>query len=80
MSLFFDTKVQFVDNDTVSTIVVFHPFESIFAVAGYGDNRGGTVTIFDESVRMELNLTNYLEDYGSVGYLCILLVGSCLFC
>ena len=61
MSLFFDTKVQFIDNDTVSTIVVFHPFESIFAVAGYGDNRGGTVTIFDESVRL-----SFIFDYGSV--------------
>lgn len=70
MSLFFDTKVQFVDNDTVSTIVVFHPFESIFAVAGYGDNRGGTVTIFDESVRFELKWANYSEGCGIVGYLC----------
>jgi intraflagellar transport protein 140 len=51
MTLFFDTKVQFLDGETISTIVVFHPNESLFAVAGYGENRGGSVTIFDDSVR-----------------------------
>lgn len=51
MTLFFDTKVQFLDGETISTIVVFHPNEPLFAVAGYGENRGGSVTIFDDSVR-----------------------------
>jgi intraflagellar transport protein 140 len=50
MTLFFDTKVQFLDNDTISTIVVFHPNEPIFAVAGFGENRGGSVTLFEDSV------------------------------
>lgn len=50
MTLFFDTKVQFLDPETISTIVVFHPKEPIFAVAGFGENRGGSVTIFDDSV------------------------------
>ena len=56
MTLFFDTKVQFLDNETISTIVVFHKNELIFAVAGYGENRGGSVTIFDDTVR-ELNFS-----------------------
>lgn len=51
MTLLFDTKVQFLDSETVSTIVVFHPQEPFFAVAGFGENRGGTVTIFDDTVR-----------------------------
>jgi intraflagellar transport protein 140 len=50
MTLFFDTKVQFLDSETISTIVTFHESEPIFAVAGFGENRGGTVTIFDDSV------------------------------
>lgn len=51
MTLFFDTKVQFLDAETISTIVVFHPNEPLFAVAGFGENRGGSVTIFDDTVR-----------------------------
>lgn len=50
MTLFFDTKVQFLDSETISTTVQFHPREPLFAVAGYGENRGGSVTIFDDSV------------------------------
>lgn len=50
MTLFFDTKVQFLEADTISTIVVFHPNEPLFAVAGWIENRGGSVTIFDDSV------------------------------
>lgn len=49
MTLFFDTKAQFLDADTVSTQVVFHPNEPLFAVAGFGGG-GGSVTIFDDSV------------------------------
>lgn len=53
MTLFFDTKVQFLDPETISTIVVYHPKEPIFAVAGFGENRGGSVTLFDDSVCRE---------------------------
>lgn len=52
MTLFFDTKVQFLDPETISTIVVFHPNESLFSVAGFGENRGGSVTIFDDTVSL----------------------------
>ena len=50
MTLFFDTKVQFLDVETISTICVFHPDESLFAVASFGHDRGGSVTIFEDSV------------------------------
>ncbi|CAO1309472.1 unnamed protein product [Diamesa hyperborea] len=49
MTLFFDTKVQFLDVETISTICVFHPNESLFAVASFGHDRGGSVTIFEDS-------------------------------
>lgn len=51
MTLFFDTKVQFLDSEAVSTISLWHNLESVFAVASYSQNRGGSVTIFDEQVR-----------------------------
>lgn len=50
MTLFFDTKVQFLDVQTISTICVFHPNESLFAIASFGHDRGGSVTIFEDSV------------------------------
>lgn len=60
MTLFFDTKVQFLESETISTIVTFHPNEPLFAVAGFGESRGGSVTIFDDTVRLLLfNLLIY---------------------
>lgn len=59
MTLFFDTKVQFLEPETISTITTFHQNEPLFAVAGFGENRGGSVTIFDDSVSFKLqNLFN----------------------
>lgn len=52
MTLYFDTKVQFLDSDAISTIGVWHQNESIFAVASYSQNRGGSVTIFDDLVSL----------------------------
>ncbi|XP_055845818.1 intraflagellar transport protein 140 homolog [Episyrphus balteatus] len=49
MTLYFDSKVQFLDSDAVSTIGRWHPNEPIFAVASYSQDRGGSVTIFDDS-------------------------------
>lgn len=51
MTLFFDTKAQFLDSETISTIATYHENEPLFAVAGFGENRGGSVTIFDDTVR-----------------------------
>lgn len=50
MTLYFDTKVQFLDSDAISTIGVWHQNESIFAVSSFSQNRGGSVTIFDDLV------------------------------
>lgn len=50
MTLYFDTKVEFLDSDAVSTIGTWHSNESVFAVASYSQDRGGSVTIFSDSV------------------------------
>lgn len=55
MTLFFDTKVQFLDSETISTITTFHENEPLFAIAGFGENRGGSVTIFDDTVSFYTN-------------------------
>ncbi|XP_050099800.1 intraflagellar transport protein 140 homolog [Anopheles aquasalis] len=49
MTLFFDTKVQFLDSEAISTVSSWHPVEPIFAVASYSNVRGGSVTIFDDT-------------------------------
>ncbi|XP_035773197.1 intraflagellar transport protein 140 homolog [Anopheles albimanus] len=49
MTLFFDTKVQFLDSEAISTVSSWHPVEPIFAVASYSSVRGGSVTIFDDT-------------------------------
>ncbi|XP_049537307.1 intraflagellar transport protein 140 homolog [Anopheles darlingi] len=49
MTLFFDTKVQFLDSEAISTVSSWHPVEPIFAVASYSNERGGSVTIFDDT-------------------------------
>lgn len=51
MTLYFDTKVQFLDSEAISTVSCWHPNEPIFAVASYSNERGGSVTIFDDTVR-----------------------------
>lgn len=49
MTLYFDTKVQFLDSEAVSTIGACHPREPLIAVASYSQDQGGSVTIFDDS-------------------------------
>ncbi|EAT45838.1 AAEL002943-PA [Aedes aegypti] len=49
MTLYFDSKVQFLDSEAISTVSSWHPNESIFAVASYSNERGGSVTIFDDT-------------------------------
>lgn len=50
MTLYFDTKVQFLDLDAVSTVGKWHPYQPVFAVASFSQDRGGSVTIFDDTV------------------------------
>ncbi|XP_058128207.1 intraflagellar transport protein 140 homolog [Anopheles ziemanni] len=49
MTLYFDTKVQFLDSEAISTVSSWHAVEPIFAVASYSNERGGSVTIFDDT-------------------------------
>lgn len=50
MTLYFDTKAQFLDGDAVSTVCCWHLTQPLFAVASYNQDRGACVTIFDDSV------------------------------
>lgn len=52
MTLYFDTKAQFLDGDAVSTVCCWHLKQPLFAVASYNQERGACVTIFDDSVRV----------------------------
>lgn len=51
MTLYFDTKAQFLDGDAVSTVCCWHFKQPLFAVASYNQEHGACVTIFDDSVR-----------------------------
>ena len=53
MTLYFDTKVQFFDPEAISTASVWHPIEPLFAVASYSNEKGGSVTIFDDTVSLK---------------------------
>lgn len=55
MTLYFDTKVQFLDSEAVSTIGTWHSKEPIFAIASYSQDQGGSVTLFDDSVSLLYN-------------------------
>lgn len=57
MTLYFDTKVQFLDANAVSTECAWHKQQPLFAVASYNQDRGASVTIFDDTVSMPA--TNY---------------------
>lgn len=50
MTLYFDTKTQFLDGDAVSTVCSWHSTQPLYAVASYNQDRGACVTIFDDSV------------------------------
>lgn len=50
MTLYFDTKAQFLDGNAVSTECAWHQQQPMFAVASYNQDRGASVTIFDDSV------------------------------
>lgn len=50
MTLYFDTRVNFIDGNAVSTVCAWHTNEPIFAVAHFHQDRGASVTIFDDTV------------------------------
>lgn len=54
MTLYFDTKAQFLDGDAVSTVCCWHLRHPLFAVASYNQSRGASVTIFDDSVGVHI--------------------------
>lgn len=61
MTLYFDTKAQFLDGEAVSTVCCWHSRHPLFAVASYNQNRGGSVTIFDDTVSNQIKNRIFLE-------------------
>ncbi|XP_030384608.1 intraflagellar transport protein 140 homolog [Scaptodrosophila lebanonensis] len=57
MTLYFDTKIEFLDSDAVSTISRWHLNEPLFAVASYSQERGGSVTIFADTGEPQRDVT-----------------------
>ncbi|KAH8412279.1 hypothetical protein KR009_000984 [Drosophila setifemur] len=57
MTLYFDTKIEFLDSDAVSTISSWHPSEPLFAVASFSPDRGGSVTIFADTGEPQRDVT-----------------------
>lgn len=61
MTLYFDTKAQFLDGDAISTHCVWHLTQPLFAVASYNEDRGACVTIFDDSVSILWHIFVHME-------------------
>lgn len=70
MTLYFDTKAQFLDGYAVSTVCCWHLRQPIFAVASYNQDRGACVTIFDDSVIVFLIESLYF--FGILQLFCLL--------
>ncbi|CAG5059653.1 unnamed protein product [Parnassius apollo] len=49
MTLYIDTKLNFTDSNTVSTLGSWHPSLPLLAVGSYNQEKGGSVTIFQEN-------------------------------
>lgn len=50
MSLYFETAVKFKEPNVISTNLAWHPTAPLLAIGSYSQDRGGFVTIFDETV------------------------------
>lgn len=72
MTLYFDTKAQFLDGDAVSTVCCWHLKQPLFAVASYNQVHGASVTIFDDSVSVlidQMMVMNISNDRSIVSHL-----------
>lgn len=56
-TLFYDTAVQFLDTDAVSTHSAWHPSRSLCAIASYSAAHGGSVSLFDGNGRLLPDIT-----------------------
>ncbi|KAM8718120.1 hypothetical protein ACLKA7_004773 [Drosophila subpalustris] len=70
MTLYFDTKIEFLDVDAVSTISSWHPNEPLFAVASYSQERGGSVTIFADTGEPQRDVTYPVHATSQATALC----------
>ncbi|EDW03430.1 intraflagellar transport protein 140 homolog [Drosophila grimshawi] len=70
MTLYFDTKIEFLDSDAVSTISSWHPNEPLFAVASYSHERGGSVTIFADTGEPQRDVTYPVHATSQATALC----------
>ncbi|BFF95614.1 intraflagellar transport protein 140 homolog [Drosophila madeirensis] len=70
MTLYFDTKIEFLDSDAVSTISSWHPNEPLFAVASFSPDRGGSVTIFADTGEPQRDVTYPVHATSQATALC----------
>ncbi|KAH8241845.1 hypothetical protein KR026_007077 [Drosophila bipectinata] len=70
MTLYFDTKIEFLDSDAVSTISSWHPSEPLFAVASFSPERGGSVTIFADTGEPQRDVTYPVHATSQATALC----------
>ncbi|XP_031624107.1 intraflagellar transport protein 140 homolog isoform X2 [Contarinia nasturtii] len=70
MTLYFDTKAQFLDGDAVSTVCCWHFTQPLFAVASYNQDRGACVTIFDDSGEPLRDVTYPVHSVSQATALC----------
>ncbi|XP_016956746.1 intraflagellar transport protein 140 homolog [Drosophila biarmipes] len=70
MTLYFDTKIEFLDSDAVSTISSWHPSEPLFAVASFSPERGGSVTIFADTGEPQRDVTYPVHASSQATALC----------
>lgn len=56
-TLFYDTAVQFLDTDAISTHSAWHPVRSLCAIASYSATHGGSVALFDGNGRLLPDIT-----------------------
>lgn len=54
MTLYIDTKLNFSNSNVVSTLGSWHPSLPLLAVGSYNQDKGGFVTIFQETVSFSL--------------------------
>lgn len=50
MTLYIDAKLNFNDGNVVSTVGSWHPMLPLLAIGSYKQDKGGFVTIFNETV------------------------------
>lgn len=63
MTLYIDTKLSFSDENVVSTVGSWHASLPLLAVGSYSQEKGGFVTIFQETVSSDSTFKTFKTCY-----------------